>query len=114
MLVFLRNERRDSMRRIILGAVATGIVAGAIAGPARAEKTVPIISEGDLKKSCNANKGGVFSPSNSSGVYVCLTGTGGVIVCGGGTEEQKKTCSVGRMAPSDRSLVKNRLAMRRR
>ena len=96
-------------------AIATCLLWGFLASPLRAEpKTISIISDSDLKKQCGNNKGGVFFPSAGTGVYACLTGGGGVIVCGGGTPEQQKTCSIGRMVPGDRSMVRMRVLGTRR
>lgn len=63
---------------------------------------------------CN-EKGGTFSPTNKSGVYACINPDGSGIVCGGGTEEQKKTCDTFRIAGQiNRNRLKDRLRIRPR
>ena len=63
-------------------------------------------SAAELKDKC-ANVGGTFMPPGSTGAYGCVGKNGNVVVCGGSTPKQQKTCdTAGRVGPN-RQLVRN-------
>jgi hypothetical protein len=110
------------MRAPISVTVAAAILVSTfMAAPAIAkEVSIAGNSEGELKSKCNAG-GGLFFPKDRSngapspdGVYACLTKGGDLVTCGGGTDEQKKTCTISRLAPNDRARLKSRLTVKPR
>lgn len=83
-------------------------------------KTVSIAgnSESELRGKCQGK--GVFfgknrpgghadSPEDPDSPYGCLGNNGSLVVCGGGTATQKKTCSVSRIAAGDRNSINQRV-----
>jgi hypothetical protein len=61
-----------------------------------AAKTVPNNSTPEsMKSGCQAG-GGTYLPPTDTGAYGCINKNGDTVVCGGQTEQQKKTCDVAR------------------
>jgi hypothetical protein len=64
--------------------------ASLLAGLARAD-TVPIRTRDAVEGKCSGD-GDVFFPPSAAGVYACLKKDGSGVVCGGVTDDFKKTC----------------------
>lgn len=63
-------------------------------------------SPAELKDKCTS-AGGTFMPPGSTGAYGCVGKNGGVVVCGGSTPKQQRTCdTAGRVGPN-RQLIRN-------
>jgi hypothetical protein len=79
------------LKGTILAASVFSICA-ALAAPTWA-KEIPIIPPDKVEAGCKAN-GGVYMPPKN-GAYGCISGNKGgtITVCGGQTEQHKKTCT---------------------
>jgi hypothetical protein len=64
--------------------------ASLLADLARAD-TVPIRTRDAVEGKCSSD-GDVFFPPSAAGVYACLKKDGSGVVCGGTTDDFKKTC----------------------
>ncbi len=102
----------QGLTNLLSAALVTALMASqpAFAKEASAEGN----SEEQLQEKCKGK--GIFIPKDrSSGTanpdspYGCLGNNGSLIVCGGGTEQQKKTCTVSRAAAAERAMVRSRL-----
>lgn len=86
-----------------IGFIACGVVViGALAWGGNADaKRVGANSQEATKASSSCARGGglTFTQSGTSKTYGCLAADGHGIVCGGETQEQKKTCDIFRTTP---------------
>ena len=100
-------------------AVMIAVTFVAVPTPSAAEQ-VPIgnNTEDGLRQKCS---GGLFiprdrpngRPPSPDAPYACYK-NGRFVVCGGGTPEQKRTCTISRMAPADRKGIDQRLVRPRK
>ena len=81
------------MRKAIFVTAMTILIGGIaffIASPAEAEHTA-LKTKDQVQGKCS-DDGDVFFPPSEKGVYACLKKDGSGVVCGGYTEEYKKSC----------------------
>ena len=102
------SEKEVFMRHLFTVTAFSLLIGSVLVPPPLAAKTISIAgnSASELKKKCEGK--GVFFPPNKGSdgkdnpdsPYACLGDNGSIVVCGGGTDQQKKTCDVARIAPA--------------